>query len=83
MISKREPIINENLESTFTGYTFQHGKSLWNVVVVHGKINHITVRKPSPWKTLGKDFEDFNEAVKHYKNPTIKLYLRLIEMNLI
>lgn len=71
-------------ESIYTTCEMPIKNTMYHVTVVTGKINHITVKKvtANPYRSLGKDFKDFNEAVANYKNPSIKLGLRLIEMGL-
>ena len=80
------------MTSTFTenGTTYTTTKMFikntqYNVTVAKGKFNHVTVRKvtANPFGTLGTEFKNFNEAVSHYKNPSIKLGLTKIEMGLL
>ena len=68
--------------STYTTSEFKIGKTTYTVLVVTGKFNYISVKKPSPWKTLGKQFKNFDEAVSHYKNRQIKLELTKIELGI-
>lgn len=83
MITKTNTVVSKELETTYTGYDFTIGKTLWGVTVNRGRDNSIRVRKISnnPWLTMGNEYESFDEAVAKYKNPTMKLNLRLIELN--
>ena len=68
--------------TTYSTSKFTIGKTEYTVLVVKGKYNYITVKKPSPWKTLGKQFENFDQAISHYKNAQIKVELLKIELGL-
>lgn len=70
-------------DSTYTTHSFMLGKKTrYIVLVVSGKHNYISVRKPCPSTNLGRLFADFDEAVSHYKNPSIKLALTKIELGI-
>jgi hypothetical protein len=71
-------------ETTYNTTKFTVGKTEYAVMVVSGKHNYINVRKltANPFGLVGKDFANFDEAVKHYKNTSIKLELTKIELGL-
>jgi len=85
-IVKCEPIRVNNQDVIYQGYNFDIGKTRWSVVVTEqfGNPINVRVRKvyPNPFGTLGTEFDSFNEVVKKYKNPTMKMNLRLIEMGI-
>ncbi len=66
--------------STYKTTTFEIGKTKYSVTVVEGKSNYINVLKHSAIRSLGKDYQNFDEAVSSYKNPQIKVELLKIEM---
>lgn len=68
--------------STYTSHSFYIGKTRYNVLVVVGKLNYVTVLKPGPFVVAGKQFENFDSAVRHYKHPSIKLELTKIELGI-
>ena len=65
-------------------HAFKIGKTEYSVMVVTGKSNFVNVRKmtANPFGLCGTDFENFDAAVKHYKNRSIKLELTKIELGL-
>ena len=86
-ITKNKNVVSEYDNCTYQGSDIVMGKTKWNVVTRTspvGILKSVTIRKmyPNPWKTLGKDFKNFNEAVDNYKNSTMKMNLRLIECGL-
>lgn len=68
----------------YTNYTINIGKTIFNVLVVTGKSNYINICRSSNnvFRSLGKQFNNFDEAVKNYSNPTMKLELLKIELGL-
>ena len=71
--------------STYTATKVMIGKKTeYNVLVVTGKFNYVSVRKltANPFGMLGTDFKNFDEAISHYKNPQMKIELFKIEMGL-
>jgi hypothetical protein len=74
--------VTEANNSTYKSTNVTIGKTIFSVMQVTGKLNYISIRKETnnPFKTLGKDFKNFNEAVRHYKNPTMKVELLKIEL---
>lgn len=71
-------------ETNYKTTKFFIGKTQWAVTVATGKSNYVNVNKVSnnPFRSLGKDYSDFDAAVAAYKNPTMKMQLRLIETGL-
>jgi len=69
-------------ESTYKVHKFKIKNTEWMVLVVTGKHNYISVSKKSYQRSIGTDFKNFNEAVSHYKNPSIKLELTKIELGI-
>lgn len=69
-------------ENVYTTTKFFIGKTEWFVTVVTGNRNYVCVMKNTnnPFKTLGNEFANMDAAVANYKNPTMKLKLRMIEM---
>lgn len=59
--------------------------NVWSVTVVTGIYNYISILKVTnnPFKTLGKRFENFDEAQQNYKCAEMKLALLSIETGLI
>lgn len=85
MITLANTTNDVSTESTYMLYKFNIGKTEWHIMVVTGKFNYVSVRKvtSNPFGLLGTRFDSFDKAVAHYKNPTMKLNLRLIEMGVI
>ena len=69
-------------ETTYNTTSFFIKNTEYRVMVVTGNYNYINVCKVSAIKSLGKDFKNFDEATKSYKNPQIKVELLKIEMGL-
>lgn len=71
--------------TTYKTYKVSVKGNIFSISVVTGKFNYINVAKltNNPFKTLGKDFKDFDEAVKHYKSGDMKVLLLQIETGLI
>lgn len=69
--------------TTYTSYSFKIANTDYEVIVVAGNTNYVNVNKKCSYrKTMGKDFKNFDEATKAYKNTQIKLELLKIEMGL-
>ena len=57
----------------------------YTVLVVTGAYNYVSVSKDMPntmRATLGRDFKNFDDAVKFYKSPEMKTALLKIEMGI-
>ena len=68
--------------TTYTTTTFSIKNTRYDVMVVSGKYNYVNVCKVTSIRSLGKDFKNFDEATKGYKNIQIKIELLKIEMQL-
>ena len=68
-------------ETTYTSKKIQIKNTVFSVLIVKGEFNYVSVRKETnnPWKTLGREFKNFDEAIAHYKNPQMKIELLKIE----
>lgn len=59
---------------------------VYSVLVVSGKFNYILVSQDMHYSrrgTLGREFKNFDEAVRFYKSPEMKTELLKVEMGLI
>jgi hypothetical protein len=74
--------INTVNGTTYTTTSFLIKNTEYRVMVVTGKYNYVNVCKVSAIRSFGKDFLNFDEATKAYKNNQIKLELLKIEMGL-
>ena len=68
--------------TTYNTNSFFIKNTEYRVMVVTGNYNYVNVCKVSAIRSLGKDFKNFDEATKSYKNPQIKVELLKIEMGL-
>lgn len=68
--------------TTYNTTSFFIKNTEYRVMVVTGNYNYVNVCKVSAIRSLGKDFKNFDEATKSYKNPQIKVELLKIEMGL-
>jgi hypothetical protein len=69
--------------TTYTSYSFTIANTNYEVIKVSGNSNYINVNKKCNYRrTFGKNFKNFDEATKSYKNPQIKIELLKIEMEL-
>jgi hypothetical protein len=75
-------IINDSIYNV--NYVTVKGNK-WSILVVTGRFNYISIRKETnnPFKTLGRQFKDFNEAQGHYKCAEMKTALLMVEMDLV
>lgn len=76
--------VTESNGTTYKGTKIQIKNTIFSVVIVSGKHNYITIRKETanPFKTMGKQFANFDEAIANYKNAEMKLQLLKIELGL-
>jgi len=58
--------------------------NIFSVTIASGLNNYISVRKETnnPYKTLGKEFANFDAAQQHYKCADMKVELLKLEMGL-
>ena len=70
--------------TTYETKTFKIKNTEYSVVIASGLNEYVAVRKitSNPFATLGKEFQSFEEAISHYKNPQIKVELLKIELGL-
>ena len=68
-------------ETNYKTIELKISNTIYNVLIVSGKSNYITVYKvtSNPFLTLGKQFNNFNEAIKNYKNENLKIGLLKIQ----
>lgn len=68
--------------ATYTQTDITVKGQVYRVTVVTGKYNYVSILKVSnnPFKTLGKQFANFDEATRHYKTPEMKTELLKIEL---
>ena len=73
------------METTYTTKNFKINNTTYSVVEARGVNNYISIRKETnnPFKTLGKQFSDYNEAIKNYKNASIKIELLKLQTKLV
>jgi hypothetical protein len=70
-------------DTTYTTHQVIIKNTKWNIMVVEGKFNYISVQKViTGMRTMAKDFKTFDEATKNYKNAELKLALLKIELNI-
>ena len=70
--------------TTYETKTFKIKNTEYSVVIASGLNEYVAVKKmtANPFATLGKEFQNFGEAISHYKNPQIKVELLKIELGL-
>lgn len=82
-IRTTETFIDKGLSSTYVTTKFSLGKNRWAVSVISGRYNYISVRKMnSPWKSLGKRFENWKEVMEYYRNEKMRTVLMEIELGI-
>jgi hypothetical protein len=71
--------------TTYTTFTSEIRGNKFSVLVVSGKYNYISVSKltNNPFRTSGREFSNYDEAVKAYKTPEMKSFLFQIETGLL
>lgn len=71
--------------TTYTTYKQEIKGNIFSITVVSGKHNYINISKltNNPFRTAGKDYENYDKAVSAYKSPEMKLFILQVEMNLI
>ncbi len=57
-------------------------KNIFSVLIVRGDRNYISIRKETnnPFKTVGKEFANLDEARNFYKDSELKANLLLIDL---
>lgn len=68
--------------TTYTSTQITVKGQIYTVTVASGLHNYVSVLKVSnnPYRTLGKQFANFDEAARHYKTPEMKTELLKIEL---
>jgi hypothetical protein len=76
--------ISESNGTTYKGTKLKIKNTIFSVVIAEGKSNYINIRKETanPFKTMGKYFANFDEAVANYKGAEMKLQLLKLELGL-
>ena len=76
-----KPSVLEKDGTTYTSHIVEIGKTKYVVSVVEGNHNYVNVRKvtANPYGLTGKQFDNFEEAIAHYKNPSMKVELLKIQ----
>ena len=71
-------------ETTYTTLSYTVKGNTFSVMIATGKSNYVSVTKMTnnPFKTLGKQFNNFDEAVKSYKSADMKAILLMAESGL-
>jgi hypothetical protein len=65
--------IHEENSATYKALTITSAKTKYTFLKVTGKYNYVTVKNNnSPWRSLGKEFNSFDDAQMNYKNPKLK-----------
>ena len=72
------------METTYTTNKIKINKTVFSVLVAKGGFNYVAIRKETnnPFKTLGKQFSNFDEAIKNYKNANMKVELLKLQLGL-
>lgn len=62
-------------DTTYNTVEFEVKGNTWSLTRARGRHNWIAVLKETnnPGKTLGRQFEDVEEACKHYKSPAMRV----------
>lgn len=73
---------NMTTATTYDSKEFTAKGNKYCVTIVSGSINYIAVAKltNNPYRTLGKQFDNFDKAQEHYKCPEMKTALLKIEL---
>lgn len=64
-------------ETTYQSITFRVKGNTWSFMKARGGSNYIAIRKETnnPFKGLGKQFRDIEEACRYYKSPAMRVAL--------
>lgn len=74
---------NNETMTTYNTYKFNVKSQEYRITIATGKYNYVNVSKKMHIRSIGRNFETFDEAVKAYKNATIKTELLKIELGLV
>jgi len=74
----------KNQETNYETKKIKIKNTIFSVVIASGLNNYVSIRKETnnPFKTLGKQFTNFDEAIKNYKSASMKVELLKLQMNL-
>lgn len=80
-IEDLKPTVSKQGDTTYTTHKIKIGKTEYSVLVAEGGYNYVSIRKETnnPFKTAGQQFKNFDEAIAHYKNPSMKVELMKIQ----
>lgn len=71
---------------SYTSKEIKIKNTIFSVLIVQDRntLKYISIKKETnnPFNTLGKQFASFDDAVKNYKNPQMKVELLMIESTL-
>tara|TARA_R110002167_G_scaffold110087_2_gene280318 strand:- start:416 stop:664 length:249 start_codon:yes stop_codon:yes gene_type:complete len=71
---------NKASGSIYSGLTITSDKTKYSFLKVSGVNNYVTIKNNnSPWKTLGKQFNSFDDAQTNYKNPKLKAMILMAD----
>lgn len=76
----------KDMKTTYTVYRTEMKGSQYDVMVVSGKYNYISISKVMPnfsRGSLGREFKTFDEATKAYKSPEMKSFILQVELGLV
>jgi hypothetical protein len=71
------------MKTTYTTTEINSKGYTYSVTVVSGKFNYVSIKQKNHVRGLGKEFLNFDEAVKYYNSAEMKVELLKIEMGLI
>jgi hypothetical protein len=76
----------KTLTTTYQTKEIKIKNTIFSVLIAMNEngLKYVSIRKETnnPFKSMGKEFANFDEAVKNYKSPQMKIELLLIESNL-
>jgi hypothetical protein len=74
----------KNQETNYETKKIQIKNTIFSVVIASGLNNYVSIRKETnnPWKSGGKRFENFDEAIKNYKSANMKVELLKLQTGL-
>lgn len=72
------------METIYTTKQIKVKGNTFSVLIAKGKTNYISIRKETnnPFKTSGKQFNNFDEAQKNYKCTDMKVQLLMLETSI-
>jgi len=70
----------EQNNSIYASVVLKSNKNTFRILKVSGKFNYVSIKKENqPFATLGKEFDNFDKAQEHYKQPEIKSMILFAE----